>query len=355
MLAKAVHDRQRVVPAGNGTRLRASTNPPSDAVTLSSLALTSGFAHYAGDLVATIPAGVALREANDALAASGQWLPLDPLTGQDTTIGGLVASNDSGPRRHRFGSPRDLIIGIEVALTSGRVIRAGGRVVKNVAGYDLARLFCGSRGSLGVITSATFKLSPLPHASRTLVVPFSSASDAADAALRLAASPLTPSVVEVVSPEPRLLVRFESTASAASSMATAAASLSGAGTSRILHGDEETQMWSAYYELKAAAECVVKASVLPTEVPAMLGTVESSCAFSARPAVGIIDLFPETANEIARIDALVREHGGHLIVMRGLDEPVVPALARSNATAVMDAVKRQFDPAGILPNPWSAL
>ena len=229
ILAQAVLDQRRVVPCGHETRLRAASTASEDSVKLSSLGLTSGFVHYAGDLVATIPAGMSLREANAALAASGQWLPLDPLSGLDTTIGGLVASNDSGPRRHRFGSPRDLIIGIEVALTSGRVVRAGGRVVKNVAGYDLARLFCGSRGSLGVITSATFKLSPQPHASRTIVCRLDTVSEAAEAALRVAASTWTPSVVEVVAPEPRLLVRFESTERAASGMATAARSLLAAG------------------------------------------------------------------------------------------------------------------------------
>ena len=90
-----------------------------------------------------------------------------PARADRATIGGIVATNDSGPRRHRYGTPRDLIIGIEMALADGRVAKAGGRVVKNVAGYDLSRLLCGSFGSLAVITSATFKLSPLPPASRT--------------------------------------------------------------------------------------------------------------------------------------------------------------------------------------------
>src|SRR5258708_31867137 len=84
------------------------------------------------------------------------------------TIGGIVATNDSGPRRHRYGTPRDLIIGVEMALVDGRTAKAGGKVVKNVAGYDLARLLCGSFGSLAVITAATFKLSPAPPASRTV-------------------------------------------------------------------------------------------------------------------------------------------------------------------------------------------
>src|SRR5918911_1195460 len=107
----------------------------------------------------------ALLEPSDAATAAlgpgRQWLPLDPPHADRATIGGIVAANDSGPRRQHYGAPRDLIIGVEVALTDGRVARAGGRVVKNVAGYDLSRLLCGSFGSLGGITSATFKLIPL--------------------------------------------------------------------------------------------------------------------------------------------------------------------------------------------------
>ena len=122
--------------------------------------LTAGVDHVAGDLVATLPAGATLEAVNDVLRREGQWLPLDPPRASRATIGGIVATNDSGPRRHRFGAPRDLIIGIEIALADGRTAKAGGRVVKNVAGYDLSRLLCGSLGSLAVVTSATFKLSP---------------------------------------------------------------------------------------------------------------------------------------------------------------------------------------------------
>src|SRR5262249_56540911 len=102
------------------------------------------------------------------LPGGGKGWPLAPPRAARATIGGIIATNDSGPRRHRFGTPRDLIIGIEIALVSGRTARAGGRVVKNVAGYDLSKLLCGSLGSLAVVTSATFKLSPMAPHSQTL-------------------------------------------------------------------------------------------------------------------------------------------------------------------------------------------
>ena len=132
---------------------------------LSTLGLNAPVDHVAGDLVATVPAGASLDAVNDVLRRERQWLPLDPACSNRATIGGIIATNDSGPRRHRYGTPRDLIIGIEIALADGRIAKAGGRVVKNVAGYDLSKLLCGSLGSLAVITSATFKLAPLPPAS----------------------------------------------------------------------------------------------------------------------------------------------------------------------------------------------
>src|SRR6185295_11544977 len=151
---------------------------------------------------AILPAGASLAHVNEVLGREGQWLPLDPPLSDRATIGGIVATNDSGPRRHRYGTARDLIIGIEMALVDGRTAKAGGRVVKNVAGYDLSRLLCGSFGTLALIVSATFKLAPL-----------------------LAAAPLTPSAVELDSPPARMLIRFETTPGAAEQQAAAACDL----------------------------------------------------------------------------------------------------------------------------------
>ena len=160
---------QTVLPRGSGTKLAwGPVSPPIDTV-LSTRRLESPIDHRPGDLIATIPAGATLAAVNELLGREHQWLPLDPQVSPDATIGGIVATNDSGPRRQRYGTPRDLIIGVEMALADGRTAKAGGRVVKNVAGYDLSRLLCGSFGSLAVMTSATFKLAPLPAASRTVV------------------------------------------------------------------------------------------------------------------------------------------------------------------------------------------
>ena len=135
---------------------------------LTTAGLTRVLEHEEGDLTCTVEAGVRLSTLSEALARSGQRLSLDPPG--DPTVGALLALNLSGPLRHRFGAPRDLVLGVTLVLADGTVANAGGKVVKNVAGYDLARLVCGSKGRLALIARASFRLHPLPKAARTLVV-----------------------------------------------------------------------------------------------------------------------------------------------------------------------------------------
>jgi glycolate oxidase FAD binding subunit len=146
---------------GGGTKRGWGPPVPSPDVSLSTRGLDRVVEHNAADLTATLEAGVALSEAQERFAAEGQMLALDPPDG-GATIGGVVAVGDSGPLRHRFGAPRDLLLGITVALADGTVASAGGRVIKNVAGYDLAKLFAGSFGTLGLILRVAVRLHPLP-------------------------------------------------------------------------------------------------------------------------------------------------------------------------------------------------
>ena len=151
--------------------------------------------HDPGDLTCTVEAGVRLAELQAVLAASGQRLSLDPPG--DPTIGALLARNVSGPLRHRFGAPRDLVLGVTLVLGDGTIANAGGKVVKNVAGYDLARLVCGSEGRLALIARASFRLHPLPKATQTLVV---ETDDVAGAAASLLRSQVQPSALDVLHP-----------------------------------------------------------------------------------------------------------------------------------------------------------
>lgn len=167
--------------------------------------LTQTLEHSAGDLTAVFEAGVPLARAQRELARAGQRLALDPplalpgATGASATatIGGVFATGDSGPLRHRYGAPRDLILGITVALSDGTLAKAGGKVIKNAAGYDLAKLFCGSFGTLGLIVSVTVRLHPLARCPLTVLGSCAGAEILSSSALALAAAPLELEALDV--------------------------------------------------------------------------------------------------------------------------------------------------------------
>jgi glycolate dehydrogenase FAD-binding subunit len=179
--------------------------------------------HDPGDLTCTVEAGVRLSALQERLSASGQRLSLDPPG--DPTVGALLARNVSGPLRHRFGAPRDLVLGVTLVLADGTVANAGGKVVKNVAGYDLARLVCGSHGRLALVARASFRLHPLPGSARTLVV---ETEDAVSVARALVASQLQPSALDLLHPG-RVASLFEGSERAVTAqLATAQALVGGA-------------------------------------------------------------------------------------------------------------------------------
>ena len=153
--------------------------------------------HIPDDMTCTVAAEVTLAALQAELAKRGQWLPIDPSRPERLTIGALLANNESGPRRFGYGSIRDSLIGIKVALADGRVIKAGGQVVKNVAGFDLCKLFVGSRGTLGTIVEATFKLRPLPEAEKFVEINCDSLPRAATILERVLNSELTPVVLDL--------------------------------------------------------------------------------------------------------------------------------------------------------------
>jgi glycolate oxidase FAD binding subunit len=189
-----------VVPRGGGSRLGWGAPPSRCDVLVDMSGMDAVLEHAAGDLVARLQAGARMGDVAAALAAAGQEIALDVPPG--ATAGGVVASGLAGPRRLRYGSPRDLLIGITIVLANGTVAKSGGKVVKNVAGYDLGKLFAGSAGTLGLITEVTFRLHPLPAARAFVRAEFGAdaAPAASDAVAAAANSSLTASAVELSRP-----------------------------------------------------------------------------------------------------------------------------------------------------------
>ncbi len=159
-------------------------------------AMPESLEHTPEDLTATVAAGTSLKTFQRALGRHGQWLPVDPPQFRSLSIGALIAGNWSGPFRYGYGTVRDSLIGLKAVLADGSLVSSGGRVVKNVAGFDLLRLFVGSRGSLGVIVEATFKLAPVPETIRRLTCPFASGAEVAAAAARLRRAGIDPAAID---------------------------------------------------------------------------------------------------------------------------------------------------------------
>jgi glycolate oxidase FAD binding subunit len=157
--------------------------------------------HEPGDLTATLEAGMTVGALQAALGKRGQWFSLDPPDPERATVGGVIAASAAGPRRHLYGTARDLVIGVTAVTGEGTVVRGGGKVVKNVAGYDLPKLFVGSFGTLGVIVEVTLKLRPLPEAERLVAVRFERLKDAGAAARAIMASDLIPNALELLDAE----------------------------------------------------------------------------------------------------------------------------------------------------------
>ena len=187
-----------VIPRGGGVSMSAGMPPDRNDVVLETRRLNGLTLHEPADLVAGAQAGMTLDALNRALADHGQMLPLDAPNPTRATLGGILSADISGPRRGFYGTARDRVIGLKALDPSGTPIKGGGRVVKNVAGYDLPKLFIGAHGTLGLITEATFKLAPLPAARTAIIGAFSKIGPALDAALAVLRSGLRPSALDLL-------------------------------------------------------------------------------------------------------------------------------------------------------------
>jgi glycolate oxidase FAD binding subunit len=257
--------------------------------------------HEAGDLTCTVEAGVRLSALQAELARHGQRLSLDPPG--DPAIGTLLSRNISGPLRHRFGPPRDLVLGVTLVLGDGTIASAGGKVVKNVAGYDLGRLVCGSEGRLAFIARASFRLHPVPAASATLVT---EPDDVAAAVAALLRSPLEPSALDVLHPG-RIAVLFEGAERAVAAQLERARALVG--------GDEVgPHVWDDSRRLQAQALGRVRFD------PGDLGRVLSELS-----------------------DGVVRPSAGIAYTSHPADSEGNPDVER-----LVEGIKRELDPQGVL-------
>ena len=366
VLAAASRAAKKVVVVGNGSKLGLGNPPERVDLILRTRRMDRVLEHAAGDLVVKVEAGARLADLQAAVAPAGQWLALDPPEA-GATVGGVVAANASGPRRLRYGTVRDLIIGITVVLADGTVAHAGGKVVKNVAGYDLSKLFCGSLGTLGLIAEATFRLHPRPEAAAAVTLQVERPEQAGEAVRRLLRSTLVPSAIELTwyGRSGRLTVVIEGIRPGVEAQAAAAARLLGElGQTEVL-GPGATEV--ALSQLDASpwekAEVGIKVAVPPAELPGALTDLQAGWLGHGRvaahagtgvlrvglagPDLGSADQVEAFVGVVAKARAALAARQGTLVVAEA-----PPALKRvvdawgppGDADELMRRVKRQFDP-----------
>jgi glycolate oxidase FAD binding subunit len=330
---------------GAGTKQAWPPAPPPDALELSTAGLTQIVEHNAGDLTAVLEAGVPLAEAQALFAKAGQRLALDPPDG-GATIGGVVASGDTGPLRGRYGGPRDLVVGMRVALSDGTLSKSGGKVIKNVAGYDIAKLFAGSFGTLGAIVEVSVRLHPVAPDTATALAEASDPDELARGTAAIGQSPLEHHGIDVGwrDGRGRVLVRFAG--AAPRPQAEAAEKLLRAEGLATEIADEDEGLWD---EQRAAQRgpLVVKVSSLPTRVPAVLRAAgEHGGSVVGRAALGLSWVrFEEPST--AAVERLRREFIA-VVLDRPPDLEVDPIGPVDPARrALMQRVKERFDPAGV--------
>lgn len=187
-----------VIPAGSGSKLQSGNPPEKVDIVLAMTRINEVVEYEPADLTVTVEAGIQLTALQEKLADNGQFLPLNPPYASRCTLGGIVAANASGSLRLRYGTARNLVLGLRVVHASGTVVKSGGKVVKNVAGYDVNKLYIGSFGTLGILTEMTLKLSPIPARQALLTAQFQDMQAAAKTGLSIVGSQTLPDFVNLL-------------------------------------------------------------------------------------------------------------------------------------------------------------
>jgi len=269
-----------VSPRGGGTKLDWGTQPQGVDLAISTARFNRVLDYAPCDMTVTAGAGVSIAQLQSTLATHGQRLALDPLWPERATIGGVIATNDSGALRVRYGGIRDLMIGATIALADGTLAASGGKVVKNVAGYDLPKLMAGSLGTLGIITRAVFRLHPLPECSQTLSWTFADCQRAKDFMLAISDSLVVPSGVQMRTGGYRSVdvdVRIDCIAAGIEPQIEAVRKLAG----EVRPTEPEAGPWQMREQLwkpggDTNPSCILKLSVLPTQLASVAEFVRSS-------------------------------------------------------------------------------
>src|SRR6266852_119258 len=354
-----------VLPRGGGTKAGWGNPPRRADLIVSTARLNKILEHAWADLTVTVEAGCTIQKLQDALAQHGQRLALDPLWPEKATVGGVLSVNDSGRLRLRFGALRDLIIGVTLALPDGTLASSGGKVVKNVAGYDLPKLATGALGTLGVMTRTVFRVHPLAKETCTLTCACSDIAEAQRLLLTVQDSKLAHSALQirrVASAQPKVDVLFEATQAGLTAQTKQLKSLAANKT----FADSASDVWNARQELHFAAKqdgansAIAKFSTLPAQLADTIGALATLCADGVQwsvvvqaTGIGCVCLqgeAPAIESALVSFRASLADMGGSLAVHH---PPATVSRMEAwgdagDALQLMRAVKQRLDPKNTL-------
>lgn len=363
VMAIANKHQWRVLPCGRGSKINWGGLAKNIDIVVSTEHINQLIEHAVGDLTVTVEAGMRFAHLQEILAKSGQTLALDPAAPESATIGGIVATADTGSLRQRYGGVRDQLLGITFIRADGQIAKAGGRVVKNVAGYDLMKLFTGAYGTLGIITQVTFRVYPIPDTSGTVILT-GKVELISQAARILQGSELTPTQVDLLSSKLvtnldlgtgiGLIARFQSVSE---SVEEQSKRLLAIGEKLGLHGriyaaNQEADLWQRLPEQihSPATESTItcKIGVLPTQAVEILNNIETGLIHLSS-GLGLVRL--KNQEQILPLRNLCTANSGFLTVLSAsveLKKNIDVWGDIGNSLAVMRGIKKQFDTQNIL-------
>jgi len=388
LMHSAWEDGTPMIPVGGGTKLHIGNIPQAASMVIRTTGLRGVVEYEPDNMTISALAGTTLAELQKTLESAGQFLPLDPPLPEQATLGGLVAANSSGAIRYRYGTLRDLLIGVKILLPDGTETKAGGKLVKNVTGYDMCKLYTGSFGTLGILTELTFKVQPIPESLATVLLEFSTFQDAHDASLVIMRVEFAPEALEIWNRRALesalqqsfrdawyLLVRFGDVAPAVNwqlqrlheiALDMQCSIVGGVGT------EQTERVWRAMASAKESSSpgetSLLKCCTLhdgSPQVAVQLETIAKAlgadlalfCHAGNNILYGRMDWEGEPVDtealvrELLSLRALCRSKGGHMVVER-----IAPTVKRgldvwgydAPALDLMRKIKREFDPKALL-------
>jgi glycolate oxidase FAD binding subunit len=363
VIATAHRNNWRVLPCGNGSKLSWGGLAKNIDVVVSTERINRLIEHAVGDLTITVEAGMKFSRLQAILADARQFLALDPTTPELATIGGIVATADTGSWRQRYGSVRDQLLGISFVRADGQIAKAGGRVVKNVAGYDLMKLFTGSYGTLGIISQVTFRVYPLQEASGTVVLT-GMAEAVSQAADILRGSALTPTQADLLSTKLvsslglgkglGLIARFQSISESVKEQSNRLLAVGEKlGLDGVIYSDgDEATLWQRLRECmhssptKSVITC--KIGVLPTAAVEILTQVELGMIHIGT-GLGILQI--DSQSQVLEVRDRIQTNSGFLTILEAsvtVKQQIDVWGYTANALPLMRRIKEQFDSKNIL-------